>query len=193
MHFKLEAAEQGWLRHPFFLPREFRGWLVDQGSLTLRLKQRCTQFSVRPVRVGLHRPNRDEYAALRLRAGRLAYVREVVLNCGGEPVVFAHSVVADASLRGPWAAVTQLGSRPLGEALFSNPRIARGCLQFRRIPPRHALARQARRAGLAASGKPLWARRSLFTLQGQPLMVTEVFLPAVLEVSSKVRRGKGRC
>jgi chorismate--pyruvate lyase len=182
LHFKLESAEQGWLKHPFFLPRELRGWLADQGSLTNRLKQRCRQFSVQPVRVGFIRPNRDENSLLQLRADQLAYIREVVLHCDGQPVVFAHSVVAVNSLRGPWAAVTRLGNRPLGEALFSNPRVARGCLQYRRISVRHSLARQAGRAGIPISGQSLLARRSLFTLHGKPLMVTEVFLPAILSI-----------
>lgn len=182
MRFKLEAAEQGWLAHPFSLPRELRGWLVDQGSLTHRLRQRCRDFSVRPVRVGLMRFNRDESAPLKLRADKLAYVREVVLNCDGKAVVFAHSVVAAASLRGPWAAVTRLGSRPLGGALFSNPRIVRGRLQFRRVDARHALVRQAKRAGVDVADSSMWARRSLFTLQGKQLMVTEVFLPAIRSI-----------
>lgn len=177
-----EAKKQGWLSHPFFLPREFRIWLADQGSLTRRLKQHCRQFSVRPVRVGLLRPNGDEGPALRLQPGRVAYVREVLLHCDNQPVVFAHSTVVQESLRGPWAAVTRLGNRPLGEALFSNPRVMRSELQYRRISPGHPLARQAGKAGIATKGQTFWARRSLFTLQGHSLMVTEVFLPAVLNI-----------
>lgn len=183
MRFKLEAAEQGWLKHPFFLPREFRGWLADHGSLTQRLRRCCRQFSVRPVRVGLIRPNRDECTPLDLKADELAYVREVLLYCDGQPVVFAHSVVPANSLRGPWVAVSRLGSRPLGEALFSNPRVTRGPLQYRGIPVRHPLASQTGRAGIAVVGQSLWARRSLFSMQGHPLMVTEVFLPAVLAIA----------
>lgn len=182
MRSDLEPATQGWLTHPFFAPREFRGWLADQGSLTRRLRQCCSRFSVSPVRVGFMRPNQDEYSILQLRPGEQAYVREVILNCNGQAVVFAHSVVAAASLRGPWAAVTQLGSRPLGEALFSDPRVARGRLQFRHIDSRHALAHQAAGAGIALDGQSVWARRSLFTLLDQPLMVTEVFLPGLLMV-----------
>lgn len=182
LRFKPEAAAQGWLTHPFFVPREFRGWLANQGSLTRKLRQRCQGFSVRPVRVGFMRPNPDETSLLQLQSHELAYVREVVLNCNGHPAVFAHSVVSPDALRGPWAAVTRLGSRPLGEALFSNPRVVRGRLQYRRIDARHALLRQAVRAGMVPEGKTLWARRSLFTLQGHPLMVTEVFLPAVLSI-----------
>ncbi len=185
MRFRLEADKQGWLLHPFFLPRKLRAWLADQGSLTSRLKQRCRQFSVQPIRIGLIRPNKDEGSALRLRSGHVAYVREVLLHCDGRPVVFAHSVVPANSLRGPWAAVTRLGSRPLGEALFSNPRVIRGALQYRRVPACHALARQARKAGISMPAQAMWARRSLFTLQGHSLMVTEVFLPAILSIGHK--------
>lgn len=191
LHFLPEAGRDGWFSHPFPLPRRYRAWLADQGSLTRRLKQSCQQFSVQPVRTGFIRPNRDETRALRLRGERVAYVREVVLHCQGRPVVFAHSVVPADWLRGPWAAVTRLGCRPLGEALFSNPRVTRGRLQYRRIRSGHPLARQARNAGLTLPLQNMWARRSLFTLHGHALMVTELFLPAVLEV--KQEGGGGRC
>lgn len=139
---------------------------------------------MQPKRIGHFRAGRDENALLQIASNRLAYVREVILHCDNRPVVFAHSVVSLQSLRGPWAAVTRLGTRPLGEALFSNPRVIRGRLQYRRIPPRHPLARQAARAGVSDSRKPLWARRSLFTLQGHPIMVTEIFLPAIAQIKN---------
>ena len=183
MRFKLETAEQGWLDHPFSLPRDYRHWLADKGSLTQRLKRHCRHFAVRLVRVGLLRPGRDEHALLQVRADELSYVREVALLCEGRPVVFAHSVVAAASLRGPWAAVTGLGSRPLGEALFSNPLVERGDLQYRRLSAFHPLSCHARRAGVSIEEQDLWARRSLFSLQGHPLLVTEVFVPAILDVA----------
>jgi chorismate--pyruvate lyase len=180
-----EASQAGWLYHPLLLPRPLRGWLTDQGSLTRRLKRHCPAFRVHPTRIGRFRTSHDENRALRLGPGCLAYVREVILDCGNLPVVFAHSVVALDSLRGPWAAVTRLGSRPLGEALFSNPRISRGHLQYKRLSRRHPLARQAIRSGIAAANLPLWARRSFFFLQGRPILVTEVFLQDIRRIEIK--------
>ncbi len=184
MRFLLETTPTDWLHHPFLLPRSLRDWLTDQGSLTRRLKQRCGKFSVQPTRIGFFRAGHDENSLLHIENNRLAYVREVILHCDNHPVVFAHSVVSLKSLRGPWAAVTRLGTRPLGEALFSNPRVIRGRLQYRRIPPRHPLARQATLAGVSDGRKPLWARRSLFILRGHPIMVTEIFLSSITQINN---------
>jgi chorismate--pyruvate lyase len=179
LRYRLKASDSGWLDHPFLLPRSLRSWLTDQGSLTRRLKQCCSEFSVRPIRTGLSHASRDESKPLGIAHRHLAYVREVILNCDHQTVVFAHSVVAIKSLRGPWGGVTRLGTRPLGEVLFNNPRVRRGQLQYRRLTTHHPLARQARRSGICDIRQTLWARRSLFYLMGHPLMVTEVFLPKI--------------
>lgn len=109
-----------------------------------------------------------------------ALLREVVLNCDGQPVVFAHSVLPLSSLRGPWHDLGRLGARPLGAALFANPAVVRTPLTYRKLHPGHALYQRAV-AVLPQRPPCLWARRSVFTLQTASILVTEVFLPGVLE------------
>lgn len=131
-----------------------------------------------PLSIGLARPNPDEYALLGMAPGTRAYVRDVLLLCNDVPVVFAHSVLPQAGLRGGWSGITRLGSRPLGEALFSDPRILRQPLAYHRVRSDHPLYRTvAEQQTLSASS--LWARRSVFCLNGHPLLVSEVFLPAI--------------
>jgi chorismate--pyruvate lyase len=108
-------------------------------------------------------------------------IREVYLRCHRIPVVFAHSVIAAADLRGVWRAVAGLGTRPLGAALFADRRVRRYPLQQRRLPPGHELHRRACLA-LDRDPGPLWARRSIFALGRSPILVTEVFLPAILDL-----------
>jgi chorismate--pyruvate lyase len=152
--------------------------LSDRGSLTRRLKARHVDFTVVPVARGFAPPFLDEVRAIHLRPKMHAYVRDVLLIGGGRTRVFAHSVLPRASLRGGWCGITRLGTRPLGEALFTDPRIRRLGLTMRRLDARHPLYRAARRqTGLTA--QHLWARRSVFCLNGHPLLVTEVFLPAI--------------
>jgi len=168
----------GWLAHAFRAPRTLRGRLSDRGSLTQRLKVQHADFNVQLLARGLARPFRDEAQALHLHLATRAYVRDVLLMGDGIARVFAHSVLPRASLRGGWNGITRLGTKPLGEALFTNPRIRRLGLTLRRIDARHPLYRAARlHTGLRA--RHLWARRSVFCLNGHPLLVTEVFLPAI--------------
>jgi chorismate--pyruvate lyase len=153
-----------------------RGSLSDRGSLTRRLQARHADFRVVPVARGLAQPFPDEIRLLRMHPHALAYVRDVLLIGDGRTRVFAHSVLPRSSLRGGWNSITRLGTRPLGEALFSNPRIRRLGLSIRRLDARHPLYRAAQRhTGITA--RQLWARRSVFCLDSRPLLVTEVFLP----------------
>lgn len=156
-------------------------WLHDHGSLTRRIQQRCRQFAVHPVRNGLARIAYDESALLGLAPQQLAWSREVFLHADGLPVVFAHSACAPQHLRGAWAAVSGLGNRPLGAMLFAHPLVQRKPLHYRALKAGHPLFRRAV-AVLDAPPQKLWARRSLFTLHGAPLLVTEVFLPGILRL-----------
>jgi len=160
----------------------WRHWLTDRGSLTRRLQQACPDFRVVRLKQSLGRPNRDECNPLSLIPGRIAMIREVLLLNSETPLVFAHSVIPLDGLVGPWAGLAGLGNRPLGAALFTNPRIQRQVLEYQHLDRRHSLYRDAARH-IASPPSTLWARRSLFALQNHPILVTEVFLPATLLLS----------
>lgn len=154
-------------------------WLRDRGSLTQRIKQRCSHFSVLSVCSGLARIVRDESALLGIAPQQLAYSREVFLYANDQPVVFAHSVLAREHLRGAWSAVRTLGNKPLGALLFAHPLVERKPLHYQALRNTHPLYQHAVKV-LSYPPHRLWARRSLFYLHGAPLLVTEVFLPGIL-------------
>lgn len=156
-------------------------WLRDEGSLTRRIQQRCGEFAVRPVRSGLARVAYDEAALLGFPSDRYAFSREVFLCADGKPVVFAHSTCAREHLRGTWQAMRGLGNRSLGTLLFTHPQVKRQPLHYKALHSHHPLYRSAA-AVLGATPGSLWARRSLFDLYGAPLLVTEVFLPEILNL-----------
>jgi chorismate--pyruvate lyase len=134
------------------------------------------------LRLATARAGLDEAACVQLNPRDLALLREVHLYCGDTPVVFAHSVIPRAGLRGPWHGLSELGSKPLGAALFADPRVERSALQFQKIGGRHELFQRACRL-LAQRPPHLWARRSVFSLRHRPILVTEVFLPGILELT----------
>ena len=180
---RLPPRDRRWLRRPAHSALKTRAWLVDRGSLTARIQGRCDAFRVKLVFQGRGRVDRDE--VFLQPGGRRGYalVREVYLYCAGTPVVFAHSVIDPRSLRGPWRRIAGLGNRPLGAALFADPRIRRYPLRQKRLSRHHELYRRAVEA-LASPPPHLWARRSLFLLHKSPILVTEVFLPGIHKLGS---------
>ena len=158
-----------------------RPWLHDHGSLTRRIQQRCRQFAVQPVHCGLARIAFDESSLLGIPPPQLAYSREVFLHADGRPVVFAHSACAGIHLYGAWKAMRGLGNRSLGSMLFAHPLVVRQPLHFKALKTPHPLYRCAA-AHLENAPGILWARRSLFHLHNAPLLVTEVFLPEILNL-----------
>jgi chorismate--pyruvate lyase len=159
----------------------YRSWLTDRGSLTQRIADRCKRFRIEVVFQGLRRPTRDEAFLFPDRGRTHVLVREVYLCCGDTPVVFAHSVTRPRDVRGPWRSLIGLGNRSLGSRLFTDPRVRRCPLHQKKIGAGHELyARALQRAPRAAPS--LWARRSLFLLHKSPILVTEVFLPEILDL-----------
>lgn len=178
-----------WNGAPLGCDAALRPWLDDHGSLTRRIQCRCARFEVRPLHDGLARIAPDEAALLGIAAHRLAWSREVLLYADGAPVVFAHSTCRQQDMRGAWQAMRGLGNRSLGSLLFSHPLVERQPLHFKALRPHHPLhagrvltGQVGSRPDLQDVAATLWARRSLFHLHGAPLLVTEVFLPRILQL-----------
>jgi chorismate--pyruvate lyase len=178
-----ELQTDAWLPRPPrpTVPPRLRPWLTDPASLTARIRARCERFSVRVLGQRLARVHSDEAAVLGLAAGELAWLREVVLEADGVGVVYARSIMPRGNLRGDWTRFTGLGNRPLGAALFADPRIARQPLHVARLDRRDGRYHLALEA-VPAGAHHLWARRSVFLLGGRPLLVCEVFLPGIVEL-----------
>ena len=145
-------------------------WLFDEGSLTRRLTAVSdNSFSVLPLFEGWQQLRPDECAALDLPLGVQGWVREVYLRGHGQPWVFARSVAAQSSLEEGGLNMDELGTRSLGELLFSDQAFERGALQVCHYP-RHWLPP-------VDQAELLWGRRSRFVRGALSVLVAEVFLP----------------
>ena len=157
-------------------PLWLRPLLGVTGSLTAHLeREQPGPLPVTVLEAGWCRPGVEEAARLRLAAGRLAWVREVVLGADGGLRVYARTVAPAAALTGPLGRVPALGRRPLGHVLFAAADARRGPLELARLDGADLLARRMHRRGLPGTG--LWARRSTLAVGGRRLLITEVFLP----------------
>jgi chorismate-pyruvate lyase len=76
--------------------------------------------------------------------------------------------------RHPW--LRELGNKALGESLNAVEDVRREPLEYLELPGSHPLAQAA---GAGESAGALWARRAVYRLGEWPILVQEVFLPAL--------------
>jgi len=163
---------------------DMHAWLSDDGSLTRSVIASCRgKFKVDVVAQGQGSALPSEAALLSAGPAQATLVREVHLYCGRRAWVFARTLLPMRSLRGPVHALTQLGRRPLGEVLFSDPTTRRLKVEVARITPRHRLFGRAT-AHLRHQPDAIWGRRTLFEYGGENILVNELFLPGI----GKLRR-----
>lgn len=156
-------------------------WLFDQSSLTRRLQKHCPgQFRVHVQSQRRQRILFSEAHCLGISPRQLALVRQVHLFCGDNAVVFARTVIPMTSLVGKQRRLARLGDRSLGAVLFADKSMHRSAVEITRIGPRQQLHDSALRYS-NRKRQPVWGRRSVFVLNGHPLLVSEFFLPALLD------------
>jgi chorismate--pyruvate lyase len=164
-----------------------RDWLATKGSLTARLVAASSAFRVRRLHQKVAVCSLEEAAAIGLPRREHVWEREVLLCCDGRPVVFGHTVVPMSASASDWPLFSALGERSLGTTLFYDPLVRRGPLEFARLRDGHPLLARLRaglgsEAGKSLDGHVFHARRCVYRRHQGLLMVTEVFLPAVLDL-----------
>ncbi len=163
------------------VPPNLSSWLFDTTSLTQRLRQACHgRFQVRVISEAQVRPLRDERVALRMRGHEGAVVRMVYLLCDGRPWVFARTVIPLRTLSGAQRRLAYLGSKPLGAMLFADKSMRRSEVEVARLAAGCTVFSMATQT-LEHKPDEIWGRRSVFYLQNKPLLVSEIFLPDLLE------------
>jgi chorismate--pyruvate lyase len=170
------------------LPEKLKDWLLDEGSLTARLKDHCKHFQVQVIGEQEQLCSVAEACHL-IKVGEPVLVREVILYCDNVPQIFARSLLPLTSLTGKEQVLAHLGEQPLGQVLFNNPSLQRLQLELSIFSRDSSVARLASELEVNHSSdkssknrlimlkKTLWGRRSIFMLDNKPLMVAEVFLP----------------
>jgi chorismate lyase len=157
-------------------PPEVRAWLAWPDSLTERLASHLDEeVGVRVLSERQDLLSSDERIHLAV-VPRRARVREVQLEARGSAYVVARTVFPDSTARVMDGALRRLGPRSLGSLLFGALRAPVQAREFARLDPKSLLWR-ALGDHVPHQARRLWARRALHSLRGEPLLVTEIFLP----------------
>lgn len=167
-----------------FVPRNHENkpylrWLTDRASLTKKLMD-YGKFSIVVLQQCLLRPTKDEAFVLGINPQHLARVREVVLHCNNVPLVFARVIFPLSplcSIKRHW---NSLGSKSIGGLLFASARVVRDRFSYCHLKKQHFLYTRA----TPTIGSSHWARRSVFHISRQQLLVIEVFSARVLSLEA---------
>jgi len=158
-----------WLSKPqipgMSLTPVLQSWLTDNGLLTARMRRLCNNFRLEVL---------EDDATLATDT-----LRRVILLCADVPCIYAETFLPAATRAAhPW--LRGLGSEPLGEALQSRPEVSRGAFEYALLSPSQLPADTS-----VNKESSLWARRSVFTVRREPLTVTEIFLPGIIECENQ--------
>jgi chorismate--pyruvate lyase len=158
------------------VPQALVPWLAEPGLLTSRVREQGGA-AVRLRLLRMEPAALDPQSAQRLGVDdATSLLREIEFTCGTRRWVFAQSVFPESTLRRyPW--LRGLGEQSLGESLAAVHDVRREPLEFIAMRHSHPLARAALQ-GESFDGV-LWARRTVYRLGGPPILVQEVFLPAL--------------
>ena len=193
---KLAPRKARWHGHVNHVqaPVALQHWLNDRGSLTAKLISHSTRFRVQRIAQQTELCWADEYAAIGLTTIAQTHTREVLLRCNDRPVVYAHTIMPLSSTASQWPLFRTLGNQSLGSTLFSDPQVIRGALEFARLAPNHPAMKRAKALTQHEDNdddddddfsRPLFARRSLFYRCGGVMLVTELFLASIEQLTLK--------
>ncbi len=174
----MESKQRWYRRHQLFnqsIHPSVLSWLFDTSSLTARLIERCADdFSVRVISQKWQKLDSGEASAMGLNNVHSALVRQVLLCCDGQPLVYARTVIPSTTIKGAQRRYANMGNRPLGAMLFADRTMRREAVEVGFLPADHAANQYTN------FDQPIWGRRSVFRVSNRPLLVSEYFLPELI-------------
>ena len=176
----LRSSHQWYQRHQLIsrqVPHNILSWLFDTASLTARLKRHCpNRFSVHVINQTMARPTPEEHKILSIPYGRSALMRQVCLYCNEIPMIYARTVIPLKTLSGAQRIYANLGSKPLGEMLFTDRTMHRDEVMVAEFKLTELPLNEP------VEDDTCWGRRSVFRVGSKPLLVSEYFLPGLFGI-----------
>lgn len=162
--------------------KKLQDFLFQSGSLSRSIQDSCAGvFNIELKSESWSIPLPEERDLLALNTDEITFVRESWLKCDDNKLVYARTVIPHITYEKESKALTDLGNKPLGNILFNDSSAYRTNMQYAKISANCMLHSQA--TVDTEISADLWGRQSLFYISNNPLLITEVFLPMILECS----------
>ena len=160
-----------------------RAWLTHSGSLTQRLRTVTRgQIQHRVVQEDYASPAKEECLVLGMQRGANAHIREIDWWYLEKLWVAARVIIPEHTWDNGGRPLRTVGKRSLGDILFSNPNLQRSKLQFAQLNKDHPYFYRVSHH-LSLDSDFIWARRSIFYFNRNPLLIIEMFAPEIFTIS----------
>ncbi|MFW5443750.1 MAG: chorismate--pyruvate lyase family protein [Methylococcaceae bacterium] len=173
-------------KHPGIIqnfPANVHSWVYEKGSLTRRLRNHYGSSVT--VEILFHRWKPaflSECELLKLPHQQFNLIREVLLHADGKPLILARTILPEQTIKIAKRNLSHLGNRPLGEVIFSYPKLERLDLNTCRISPNLWTQTLQKKVSIK---REIWGRRTVYAIQKRPMLVSEFFMPGALELFNK--------
>jgi len=162
------------------LPENIQSWTYEPGSLTQRLRDYYGDaIGVKILLQQWNTPFLSERRSLKLHENKYSLIREVLLHADGKPLILARTIIPAKTIKVAKSNLAHLGSRPLGEVIFSYPKLERIEMDVTLVDA-PTWTQPAIEEGHIL--QPIWGRRTVYSIAQRQMLVSEFFLPGVLEV-----------
>ena len=141
------------------LNNEIRSWLLEKGPITKRIKKNGT-FRLHLIQDKLSFVKQEDKDFIDCTSDAIK-LREVILFCGNEPIVFAQTIIPYETISNGFEKLGNLGNKPLGDILFEKNIFTKDKVVY-------ALFKNE--SGI------YWGRKAKYLVKGFKFSVMEVFL-----------------
>ncbi len=164
------------LRHK--IPENVQSWTYESDSLTQRLRNFYgTGVAVKILLQRWQTPFLSERRLLKLPEHQYNLTREVLLHANGKPLILARTIIPVSTIKAAKSNLSHLGTRPLGEIIFSYPKLERIAMDITLIDRSTWTQSAIAEVGI---NQPIWGRRTVYAIAHKQMLVSEFFLPEVL-------------
>ena len=160
------------------IPANTASWIYEPDSITQRLRDYYgDSVRVQVLSNQWQRAFTSESRLLKTSLTKYTLTREVLLYADDIPLVLARTIIPEPTIRSAHQNLSHLGTRPLGEVIFSYPKLERLALEITQVPSQLWRADIQQKIHLQQA---LWGRRTVYAIHHHPLLVSEFFLPEIL-------------
>lgn len=180
----LFAQEPHWIVHHLgiknTLPSSVQSWIYETHSLTRRLKKVYGQsFAIEILFHSRRSAYLSECKLLKLPHQRHNLIREVLLHADGEPLILARTILPEKTIKIAKRNLSHLGTRPLGEVIFTYPKLERRVLNISHVKKKQWTTQLIDKVNIQ---QEIWGRQTVYAIHNCPLLVSEFFMPSALEL-----------